>query len=440
MTSDWTELPLGELADIVGGGTPPTNDPECFDGNIPWITPKDLSGIHSRYVNGGERSLSRKGLENSSAKLLPANSVLLTTRAPIGYLAIAADQITTNQGFRSLIVKSGYSHEFVYYWLKTNIPELELHSSGSTFKEISGSALAQIRMRVPPLPEQRRIAHILGTLDDKIENNRKTAKTLESMAQAIFKSWFVDFDPVRAKMAGESRESICKRLKITPEILNLFPYRLVDSELGEIPEGWDVGVFGNLVDYLRDQENPLSYPEVTFHHFSIPAFDEGKMPKVELGKTIKSLKLLVPENVVLLSKLNPEINRVWLVDLTISNRAVCSTEFLVLRAKPPFTRSYIYLFARSEFFREKIEGLVTGTSRSHQRAQVGPISGIPALLPVANVIDAFNSFTDKLLLRTLECRRELTGLTKIRDTLLPKIISGEIRVPEAEDWVEGALP
>ncbi|MBU2818149.1 restriction endonuclease subunit S, partial [Acidithiobacillus ferrooxidans] len=86
--------------------------------------------------------------------------------------------------------------------------------------------------------EQRRIAHILGTLDDKIENNRKTAKTLEAMAQAIFQSWFVDFDPVRAKMAGESPESICKRLKLTPEILDLFPDKLVDSELGEIPEGW----------------------------------------------------------------------------------------------------------------------------------------------------------------------------------------------------------
>ena len=101
------------------------------------------------------------------------------------------------------------------------------------------------------LPEQRRIAHILGTLDDKIENNRKTAKTLEAMAQAIFKSWFVDFDPVRAKMAGESRESICKRLKLTPEILDLFPDRLVDSELGEIPEGWEVRSLGELVNIIK---------------------------------------------------------------------------------------------------------------------------------------------------------------------------------------------
>ena len=336
---------------------------------------------------------------------------------------------------RDNVTDSGYAY-YLTKWEGVCGYAISQMTGTSGRQRVPTESLSNLIVPVPPLPEQRRIAHILGTLDDKIENNRKTAKTLEAIAQAIFKSWFVDFDPVRAKMAGESPESICKRLKLTPEILDLFPDRLVDSELGEIPDGWDVGVFGNLVDYLRDQENPLSYPEVTFHHFSIPAFDEGKVPKVELGNAIKSLKLLVPENVVLLSKLNPETNRVWLVDVTRSNRAVCSTEFLVLRAKPPFTRSYIYLFAHSEFFREKIEGLVTGTSKSHQRAQAGPISSIPVMLPAANVIDAFNSFTDKILLRTLECRRELTGLIRIRDALLPKLISGEIRVPEAEHLIE----
>ena len=332
--------------------------------------------------------------------------------------------------------KITFDMKWAYYELLTR--DINSMDSGSAIPSTNRDEFHSLHVRIPPLPEQRRIALILGTLDDKIENNRKTAKTLEAMAQAIFKSWFVDFDPVRAKMSGESRESIRKRLKVTPEILDLFPDRLVDSELGEIPEGWGVGVFGNLVDYLHDQENPFSYPEVTFHHFSIPAFDEGKVPKVELGNAIKSLKLLVPPNVVLLSKLNPETNRVWLVDVAKGNRAVCSTEFLVLRAKPPFTRSYIYLFAHSDFFREKIEGLVTGTSKSHQRAQAGSVSSIPAMLPAANVIDVFNSITDKMLLRTLIYRRELTDLIKIRDTLLPKLISGEIRVPEADHLIEQA--
>ncbi len=161
---------------------------------------------------------------------------------------------------------------------------------------------------LPPITEQRAIAHILGTLDDKIELNRRMSETLEAMARALFKSWFVDFDPVRAKAAGRD-PGLPKRLA------DLFPARLVDSELGEIPEGWQVVPVDHVAELLRDQENPQESPDVLFHHFSIPAFDDGPWPREELGETIKSLKFRVPPGVVLLSKLNPEIERVWLVDV-----------------------------------------------------------------------------------------------------------------------------
>jgi len=191
MAGEWQEASIGEIADVVGGSTPSTADPSNFDGNIPWLTPKDLSGPHPRYVQRGERNLSAKGLASCSAQLLPANSILLSSRAPIGYVAIAANPITTNQGFRSLILKPGYDHEFLYYWLTANVEELERHASGSTFKELSGSSLKKIQIRLPrDLAEQRAIAHILGTLDDKIELNRRMSETLEAMARALFKSWF----------------------------------------------------------------------------------------------------------------------------------------------------------------------------------------------------------------------------------------------------------
>ena len=143
----------------------------------------------------------------------------------------------------------------------------------------------------------------LGTLDDKIELNRRMNETLEAMARALFKSWFVDFDPVRAKTEGRDPG-------LPKPLADLFPTRLVDSDLGEIPDGWEVGRFGDVVEQLRDQENPLSFPDALFHHFSIPAFDEGQWPKQELGVSIKSQKSRVPPGTVLLSKLNPEIERV----------------------------------------------------------------------------------------------------------------------------------
>jgi type I restriction enzyme S subunit len=218
-------------------------------------------------------------------------------------------------------------------------------------------------------------------------------------------------------------------------LYDLFPDRLVDSELGEIPEGWEVGCFGDVVEHLRDNENPLESPNAAFHHFSIPAFDEGQWPKVEFGETIKSQKSRVPPGVVLLSKLNPEIERVWLVDVQPNVRAVCSTEFLVLRPRRPAGRASVYCLARSPVFRQEIEGLVTGTSKSHQRAQAGAILGLAVVQPPAALIEAFERSSGPMLARTLACRRESRTLAALRDALLPKLISGDLRVKGVEKLV-----
>ena len=435
MAGEWREYRIGEIADIVGGSTPSTSDPSNFNGDIPWITPKDLSGPHDRYVSRGERNLSRKGLESCSAQLLPRGTVLVTSRAPIGYVAIAKNPITTNQGFRNLVPKPGVDSEFLYYWVKANVEELRRHASGSTFQELSGTALAQIGIRLPPLPEQRAIAHILGTLDDKIELNRRMSETLEAMARALFKAWFVDFEPVRAKMEGRWQRG--QSLPGLPaHLYDLFPDRLVDSELGEISEGWSVGTLAEIVELVRDHVNPLSEPASEFLHFSIPAFDEGRWPKLERGEEIKSQKWQVPPEVVLLSKLNPEIERVWLVDVKPDDRAVCSTEFLVLRPKPPYGRAYVYCLTRSPLFRQQIEGLVTGTSKRQQRAQPSPILELATIKPSAPVVTAFDRVAASLLDRSLECRRESRTLAALRDALLPKLIRGEIRVKDAERFLK----
>jgi type I restriction enzyme S subunit len=217
---------------------------------------------------------------------------------------------------------------------------------------------------------------------------------------------------------------------------DLFPDRLVDSELGKIPEWWRVGTFGDIVEQLRDNENPLSAPASQFLHFSIPAFDEGQWPKLERGEEIKSQKWRVTPDAVLLSKLNPEIERVWLVDVNPADRAVCSTELLVLRPRPPYGRSYVYCAARSPFFRQQIEGLVTGTSKSHQRAQSGAILALAATKPPEKLVTAFEQAAAPLLDRTLECRRESRTLAALRDALLPKLISGELRVKDAERFLK----
>jgi type I restriction enzyme, S subunit len=273
--------------------------------------------------------------------------------------------------------------------------------------------------------------------------NRRMSETLEAMARALFKSWFVDFLPVHANMEARNRKARTQtgdpvRTKaegrapgLPKPLADLFPNSFEDSELGEIPKGWLAAPFREAASLQRDTVNPLDTPDAEFFHFSIPAFDEGGTPKRELGASIKSLKFLVPDDGILFSKLNPSIERVWFVDYSTKATAVCSTEFLVFRARPPFTRSFVYSLARSTNFRRAIQSSVTGTSNSHQRTQPDSVLSILSPLPSRHIIDAFEKIVAPLLRDIQIKNRESRTLAALRDTLLPKLITGELRVRTA---------
>ena len=326
--------------------------------------------------------------------------------------------------------------KFLFYLLQTL--HLNTWRTGSGQPLLNQTILSSIPTAVPNPTKQRAIAHILGTLDNKIELNQRMNETLEAMARALFKSWFIDFDPVRAKIEGRWRPG--ESLPGLPaHLYDLFPDRLVESELGEIPEGWRFGHFGDIVDHIRDKENPPAFPDTVFQHFSIPAFDKNRWPQTEQGKNIKSQKSRVPPGAILLSKLNPEIERVWFVDVASDKRAICSTEFLVLQARPPFQRSYVYCFARFPLFRRQIESLVTGTSKSHQRAQARAVLAIEATIPSARTIQAFDQQASALLGKSVGYRKKNICIATLRDTLLPRLISGELRVKDVEAFLNRAL-
>ena len=359
--------------------------------------------------------------------LAPGPGVILGRKGAYRGVQYSPDPFFVIDTAYYVVPKTELDMRWLYYAIKYyKLGEID---DGSPVPSTTRAAVYVQDLEVPPLPEQRAIAHILGTLDDKIELNRRMNETLESMARALFKSWFVDFDPIRAKAEGRDPG-------LPKPLADLFPDSFEDSELGEIPKGWRVGRFCDVVEQLRDQENPLSAPDALFHHFSIPAFDTGQAPKPEYGESIKSLKMRVPAGVILLSKLNPDIERVWMVDVRPGERAVCSTEFLVLRARSSFTRSYAYCLARSPLFRQQIEGLVTGTSKSHQRAQVDSILNLTVVVPPSSLVAAFERSAAGLLERTFECRRDSRTLAALRDTLLPKLISGELRVQNTDLRIE----
>ena len=439
LPAGWEYTTLGEVC-ARGGGNVQTGPfgtqlhaADYVSRGVPSIMPQNIGD--NRVIRDGIAQITVEDAERLSKYLVRPGDVAYSRRGDVERRALIRDvEDGWLCGTGCLRVRFGDGHvnpTFASYYLgEPNVREWVVrHAHGATMSNLNTAILSALPFVLPPPLEQRAIAHILGTLDDKIDLNRRMNETLEAMARALFKSWFVDFDPVRAKAEGRD-PGLPKRLA------DLYPDSFDDSELGEIPKGWKLGRFGDVVEQLRIQENPLSSPNVLFHHFSIPSFDEGQSPILEFGESIKSIKTGVPAGVILLSKLNPEIERVWMVDVRPGERAVCSTEFLVLHALSPFTRSYVYCLARSSLFRQQIEGLVTGTSKSHQRAQVDSVLKLAVVVPPSSIVAAFDHSAHTLLARTLACRRESHTLTALRDTLLPKLISGELRLKDAEQKAE----
>lgn len=170
----WKTCTLSDLGEIVGGATPSTKDESNYGGTIAWITPKDLSVLKGRYIKYGERNITEKGLCSCSAQMMPANSVLFSSRAPIGYVAIAAGPVCTNQGFKSIIPNAQTDYMFLYYLLKYKKNVIEAMGSGTTFKEVSGSTMRGIEVTVPDdKAEQERISSVLAAIDAKIEINNR---------------------------------------------------------------------------------------------------------------------------------------------------------------------------------------------------------------------------------------------------------------------------
>ncbi len=306
--------------------------------------------------------------------------------------------------------------------------------------------IPNFKLTIPSLKEQKRITDILSSLDKKIELNNKINQTLESIAQALFKSWFIDFEPVRAKIAAKQNGAdpelaamcaISGKSKTELEQMAsddfaelqataaLFPDELVESELGEVPKGWEVTAFGDIAELCKGTINPQSQKDVLFNHYSLPAYDNSKLPFLEKGESIKSNKTLVPDDTVLISKLNPRIPRIWYIG-TVDENAICSTEFIVFRPLKNLSSSFIYCYATSLKFLESLQQLVTGTSNSHQRVKPEQIKTICEIASNNDLRIHFSKMMDSIFLEILKNRKESENLAELRDSLLPKLLSGEL--------------
>ena len=188
--SEWPMVKLGEVAEVVSGGTPKTSIAEYWDGDVPWVTPKDLSNRSNLWISSGSRSITELGLAKSGAILLPRKTVLWSSRAPIGLVAIASNPIATNQGFKSFIPGQNLDSNYLAHFLIQNQTRLQTLGVGATFKEVSARRAAEIQIPLPPLREQKRIAEILGRVNYAIRGLDSQIQFIESLPNKIFELSF----------------------------------------------------------------------------------------------------------------------------------------------------------------------------------------------------------------------------------------------------------
>ncbi len=401
-------MKLSEIGQIVAGGTPKTKIEEYWNGDVPWITPKDLSSHAGMYISRGERNISQVGLDNSSAKLLPKGTVLFTSRAPIGYVAIARNEVTTNQGFKSIIVDDENDNIFIYYLLKNNIDIIENHANGSTFKEISGSVMKSLEFGIPSLREQKAIAHILSTLDDKIEVNNQINKTLENMAQAIFKQWFVDFE-----FPNENGE----------------PYKssggeMVESELGTIPKGWEVVQFRDIFRFVKGKK-PKTIAECEFKdsekYLTIDVLNRNSVLFCSKEKVIEANS----EDVLMVMD-GASSGAVYFGQKGVVASTLAKLELISQKVSNQF------LFYAIKYFENDIKTHTTGSAIPHTDKEYT----YRLMIALPNDISLQTKIDDLLcdISDTFIAREQENAVLKAtRDTLLPKLMSGEIRVPLDQD-------
>ena len=405
--SEWKEYKVEDFCEVIGGGTPSTKEESYYGGSFSWITPRDLTNHKNRFISKGERNITELGLRNSSARMLPKNSILLTSRAPIGYLAIAENEVCTNQGFKSLIVnpeKADYN--FVYYLIKSNVERIKGLGSGTSFAVISGSVVKNLKFFIPSLPTQTAIAEILSSLDDKIELNNKINQELEMLAQTLFKQWFIDFE-----FPNENGE----------------PYKssggeMVESELGEIPKGWEVK---SLKDefVLNMGQSPKGDTYNTNGDGLI--FFQGRS---DFGFRFPSIRMYTNDPKKIAKKFETLISvRAPVGDINMASEDCCIGRGLGSISHPQKLYSYTYhkiLSIQDELKSYDNEGTVFG---SINKETLGNIKNI---LPPIEICKLFNDLSvdkDSLIFSLeIECQE----LVKTRDTLLPKLISGEITLNE----------
>lgn len=394
--AEWIECKISDIGTVVGGATPSTKKPENYEnGTIAWITPKDLSTFNGRYIQHGERNITETGLKSCSTQLLPKNTVLFSSRAPIGYVAIAANDVCTNQGFKSVIPNENTNPLFLYYLLKYNKDKIEGMGSGTTFKEVSGNTMKNIVVSVPTDKKvQERISSMLGSIDDKIEENERINNNLLEQVLALYTRKFVTTNnPARSTIRADEYFDIA---------IGKTPPRKEPHWFSNNPDDvtWiSISDMGSCGVYINSSSEQLTQEAVEKHNVKI-----------------------VPNNTVILSfKLT--VGRIAITDGEMAtNEAIAH-----FKTDKPEINEYLYCYLKK--FNYQTMG---STSSIATAVNSKIIKAMPFIVPTDEEIREFHDIAAPMFSLIKSNQQEINRLSVLRDSLLPKLMSGELDVSDID--------
>lgn len=430
--SHWSLSTLGQVADplprsIISGPFGSNIGRRFFvDKGVPVIRGSNLTTDTIRLIDSGFVFVTEQKA-NELNTFAVADDLVFTAAGTLGQVGIIPGDATysryiiSNKQLRVRVDRSRIDPLFAFYWFSSRqmVQYIAQRNTGSTIPLINLSVLRALPIPVPPIEEQRDIAHILGTLDDKIELNRQMNQGLDEMARTLFRSWFVDFDPVRAKDEGRQPEGI------DAETAALFPDRLADSELSPIPEGWVWSTVGEAFA-LNPARRLKQGAEATFLEMKNVA-TTGHRP-LSLDRKPAKGGARFQNGDTLLARITPclENGKTAYVDfLEHGEIGFGSTEYIVMSAKPPLPPLWSYLVARHELFREFAERSMTGTS-GRQRVSAEAVARFPIVLPTAPVAERFGDLVEPMFAMIRANDKENHSIAQLRDLLLPELLTARI--------------
>ena len=406
---------LTDLARLETGHTPSRRKPEYWDGDIPWIGIRDATGNHGRTLLDTEQHVTQAGIDNSSARLLPANTVCLSRTASVGFVVTMGRPMATSQDFVNWVCDpEKLDYRYLKYALLAERGSYSRFSHGTTHQTIYFPEVKALHLLTPEREEQSAIADVLSALDDKIEQNQRTSQALERLARAIFRAWFVDFEPVKAKVAGAAFFP-----SMPQHVFESLPSRFVNSAIGPLPEGWHSGSLGDVIDVHDFRRIPLSRRERQrrkgpFRYYGATGIVDYVDDFLFDGRFV----LVGEDGTVVSDDDGPVVQYVW-GQFWVNNHAH------VLTGASGISTEYLRLLLDNINIRPFLTGAVQ--PKLNQRN----LRSVPVLAPPPQAANAFQEVIAPQFALLRQAQDESRLLESMRDLLLPVLLNGKVRIAES---------